>query len=391
MQTAWCRCDDVSSRFYFPSFLLTPPILSEQSLANIPIFPSTLLRQQVRHVHRARACSPAVPSLSSLTAPPQHLLPNGSRQHDAPPLPSAAPSAGHPIVCDPAFLQPQHLSAAQHDVAGGVAALAPRALSFAPPSPPPLNLDLLGGRQEAAAAGVVARGVGRGRGRVAQAAAAVAASPASHDLPREQIEILTASPLMAPGVSNSPGMANGTSFRVRIGERVITDGLCALLQGMLQPQVSQPPLTANSLLSLLQRMAPPALTLGRTSSPSWLQDNTQQVVRVFCAWWAVDLNLSSRHNQDCHEFLRYLLGCVSDEHALFFDPPQPTSPPPPINPSAIFTGAIVSRVQCKHCGHSRQYAYFYCCCYCHFCCCCCCCCCCCGCGCCCCWWWWWWW
>ncbi len=56
--------------------------------------------------------------------------------------------------------------------------------------------------------------------------------------------------------------------------------------------------------------------------------------------------------QDCHEFLRYLLGCVSDEHALFFDP-QPAPAPPPINPSAIFTGAIVSRVQCKRCSHSR--------------------------------------
>ena len=89
---------------------------------------------------------------------------------------------------------------------------------------------------------------------------------------------------MAPGVSNppfgvtnSPSIAMGSSFRVRIGERAITDGLCALLQGMLQPQVSQGPLTANALLSLLQRMAPPALTLERTVAPAWLQENTQQV------------------------------------------------------------------------------------------------------------------
>jgi hypothetical protein len=82
---------------------------------------------------------------------------------------------------------------------------------------------------------------------------------------------------MKSAMINSPSMAVGAAFRVRIGERAITDGLCALLQGMLLPQVSQPPLTANSLLSLLHKMAPPALTLGRSAAPSWLQENTQQV------------------------------------------------------------------------------------------------------------------
>ncbi len=217
---------------------------------------------------------------------PQHLLPNGTRQNDAPPLPSAAALAGYPAARDLVPLFSQQTSAHQQQAWGSVdswsgdAAPAPRILCFAPPSPPPLTLNASGDRRDGAAAFVGGRGRGRGRG--SQLDAATPCSPVSQHLPRED-KVLSASPLMAPGVSTSSGITGNSSFRVRIGERVITDGLCALLQGMLQPQISQPPLTANSLLSLLQKMAPPALTLGRTSSPSWLQDNTQQV----CAAWSL--------------------------------------------------------------------------------------------------------
>lgn len=108
--------------------------------------------------------------------------------------------------------------------------------------------------------------------------------PPNAPSPPAQIDLST-SPLMAPAIGNSPALSGGSPFRVRIGERAITDGLCALLQGMLDPHVSQPPLTANSLLLLLQKMAPPALTLGRSAAPSWLQENTQQVVleQLWCA------------------------------------------------------------------------------------------------------------
>ena len=125
------------------------------------------------------------------------------------------------------------------------------------------------------------RRVGRSRGRGRPAADARTVSPIVPPATLAHVDIST-SPLMAPGVCNSPGISVGSSFRVRIGERAITDGLCALLQAMLKPQVSQPPLTTNALLSLLQKMAPPALTLGRTAAPSWLQENTQQVVIVNC-------------------------------------------------------------------------------------------------------------
>jgi hypothetical protein len=161
------------------------------------------------------------------------------------------------------------------------AVLAPRMLSFAPPSPPPLQLDASGDTHQPAVQRVEGRngrdvrGRGRGRGRGGLAMAPYTApSP-----PPVQIDLST-SPLTAPVISNSPGIAGSSPFRVRIGERAITDGLCALLQGMLHPQISQPPLTASSLLLLLQKMSPPALTLGRSTVPSWLQENTQQVVLV---------------------------------------------------------------------------------------------------------------
>ena len=213
-----------------------------------------------------------------LTHLSQHLLPNGTCQSG-----DRIPSNGYLLADVPALppLPPNSLQVLA-SVSGGDAVLAPRMLSFAPPSPPPLDLDSLEDGQEAILLELgrrSGRGRGRGRGRGGPAAAARVPAPIAPP-PTLKHEDLSTSPLMAPGVSNSLGIAVGPSFRVRIGERAITDGLCALLQGMLQPQVSQPPLTTSSLLSLLQKMAPPALTLGRTAAPSWLQDNTQQVARM---------------------------------------------------------------------------------------------------------------
>ena len=215
-------------------------------------------------------------SFLALTFLPQHLLPNGSRQNSTPIPASFISCDGNPLAHNPALPSDTLLSTVGGgDAPPGVAVFTPRMLSFAPLSPPPLDLNSSGDGQEAGVPGMERR-VGRSRGRGRPAADARTVSPIVPPATLAHVDIST-SPLMAPGVCNSPGIAVGSSFRVRIGERAITDGLCALLQGMLQPQVSQGPLTANALLSLLQRMAPPALTLERTVAPAWLQENTQQV------------------------------------------------------------------------------------------------------------------
>jgi len=100
----------------------------------------------------------------------------------------------------------------------GGAVLTPRMLSFAPPSPPPLHLDSPGDVQERIILGLERRG-GRGRGRGKVAALAHTLSRVSPPPTLEHVDLST-SPLMAPGVSNPLGLAAGSSFRVRIGERL---------------------------------------------------------------------------------------------------------------------------------------------------------------------------
>jgi hypothetical protein len=156
--------------------------------------------------------------------------------------------------------------------------------------------------------------------------------PPSAPSPPAPIDLST-SPLMAPAISNSPALPGGSPFRVRIGERAITDGLCALLQGMLEPHVSQPPLTANSLLLLLQKMAPPALTLGRSAAPSWLQENTQQVVleQLWRAWRLTDACRTATSSCGiCSAVCPMSTRCSLTLHPA--PSPRPPSTPPPYSP-----------------------------------------------------------